>query len=510
MAANSSPYLGMHGHSRNSSGASTSSSPITSTFSTRTHSRFPSSSSSLATSPDSPVNHAKSHLHDLVEEPAEREDILSHQDIEYVSAESFTEEPLCICDTPFCEHRQTFGAQTSPSTPEWTSGDENAWRRGSGASRTIKRSRSGELLFEGKAASRASRHWPSISNRWRDRKPTTSVSGQSVRSAPPSRESSVRRPSISQSLASHLGPRQTFITPERQIDSAYCDTWAPPPTRPSESLDIPHSCYSEDPIDREGRSSTPLLPPLLSELRNSKNGEQQPSSSSSSIAAKRSSAPVSDVQALSPMLNGMPTPPLSAKPSVASFGMGRSSHVHSRSDVAPMSKSEEPDQWAIRLGHANFEIEPRPYLPQICNRESCNRLLQDWEAARVEYMRVAARVSEHYGPSSRTYKLTEEKWSEIDYLWRMNLRRANAEAEANGQTPTLQSLAETQPLAKIPSLVDPQQPEKFLKVAEADIVGPMVQYSKIQQPPSPKKTSFVKLFTDPSSLFGRSSPGARR
>ena len=144
---------------------------------------------------------------------------------------------------------------------------------------------------------------------------------------------------------------------------------------------------------------------------------------------------------------------------------------------------------------------PEPYIPEICDRKSCNRLLDDWETARIEYMRQAARVSEHYGPTSRTYTLTEQKWSEIDIEWRNNLEEANAEAEARGEEPALQSLATTKPLGKMPSLTDPQQPDKF-PANDGDIVGPMVQYSKIERRPS-RKAAFLRIFTDPASLLGK-------
>lgn len=82
------------GHSRNSSGVSIKSTPMTPTFSSRGHSRWPSSSSSLATSPDSPVNMGKSSLDDLVEEPGEMDD-LANQTRVRSSIEEF-----CICKLP--------------------------------------------------------------------------------------------------------------------------------------------------------------------------------------------------------------------------------------------------------------------------------------------------------------------------------------------------------------------------------------------------------------------------
>lgn len=123
-------------------------------------------------------------------------------------------------------------------------------------------------------------------------------------------------------------------------------------------------------------------------------------------------------------------------------------------------------------------------------------------------MRQAARVSENYGVTSDIYKLTEQKWAEIDAIWRANHDLANAEAQASGQSDQpLAPLAETQTLKKMPSLQDPKQPSKFPAIEEADIVGPMVQYAKIQHRRQPsKKSSFLKIFTD----FARPNLGLQR
>ena len=81
--------------SRESLSGSSVTSPNTPTFSVPSHSRHASSSSSIATSPDSPVNIAKSSLDDLPEDPAERDDI--HGEAEPSAASN---EPLCICRLP--------------------------------------------------------------------------------------------------------------------------------------------------------------------------------------------------------------------------------------------------------------------------------------------------------------------------------------------------------------------------------------------------------------------------
>lgn len=187
-----------------------------------------------------------------------------------------------------------------------------------------------------------------------------------------------------------------------------------------------------------------------------------------------------------------------------------------------MTISEESDPWALKLGHANFHISPEPYMPDVFDYRACNRLREDWQAARQEYMLQAARIGEHYGPTSHTYKLTEQKWTEIDGQWRAYHERVNAVArpgpddKAGEDRPEMHSrrvqpLAETTPLSKIPTLNDPQRSGKFPAIEDKDIVGPMVQYAKFgaQRRPS-KKTTFLKLFTDPASLLGRGSFNARR
>lgn len=260
----------------------------------------------------------------------------------------------------------------------------------------------------------------------------------------------------------------------------------------------PSDCGStDDPIDREGLSSTPLLPPLLSDRFIAQDEAQQSPLQSPSVASYSENTSLANLPLQSPVATALPTPPLSTKASVASISTHK---VH-----------REPDYWSVKLGHANFEIEPAPYLPTYCTRQSCQRLLEDWECARLAYMRIATRVNEHCGPSSPTYKLTEAKWAQIDDQWRANLAQANAEAQANGEEPVQQCLAETA-LSKIPSLTDPKQPAKFLNVAEDQIVGPMVQYVKPVQPPSPttRKSGFWSILRQPTSLFGRSVFGSRR
>ncbi|KAK6430873.1 hypothetical protein LTR95_012972, partial [Oleoguttula sp. CCFEE 5521] len=93
MTSAESPYHFAPSHSRDSSGASTASTPGTPTFSSRNHGHW-SSTSSLGTTPDSPVNLTKSPLHDLVEDPDEREDEPIDESVD--DAYDIEDEPLCI------------------------------------------------------------------------------------------------------------------------------------------------------------------------------------------------------------------------------------------------------------------------------------------------------------------------------------------------------------------------------------------------------------------------------
>jgi hypothetical protein len=265
-------------------------------------------------------------------------------------------------------------------------------------------------------------------------------------------------------------------------------------------------------VEHQDLASTPLLPPMLADYFNDSNDAIQSPLQSPTIAAPSTMQSPAHTPASTPVISGFLTPPLSTRGSFASLGRLRSnSGLQSQSDIPNSTiAEEETDPWAIKLGHANYHIFPEPYLPQVCDTQTCRRLRDDWEAARVQYMRQAAQTSEHYGVTSHIYKLTEQKWAEIDAVWRANFEMANAEAQANGDSPIFQPLAETEALSKVPSLRDPQQPSKFPVVDPETIVGPMVRYAKIQQqqPASKKRPSFLRIFTDPASMLSNLS--ARR
>lgn len=494
-------------HSRDSSGGSSNSSPLTPTFSTRGHTRFPSSTSSLVTNPDSPANPQKTTLHDLVEDPSERDD-----QSETANDDDTTPEALCICDTPLCHHRERENSHESSAsigTPEWSPGDDYFDDGYLPGERTVKRPRSNDNLADN-FASRLSRQF---SKRFGGHRSSASVSTINLRSAPNSRPSSLRLPTTRSITAPNTHEVRNVSSPIPQLRASIHERSSSPPRARAVSqaisrpMDISIPEAQEDSSERQELATTPLLPPMMaSYFTDSQEALQSPLTSptvaSPSVVASMVNTPVS-----SPIAHGFPTPPLSTKASTASLNMRSSHTLPPASEIPPLTIAEETDHWAIKLGHANFNIYPEPYLPEVCNAQQCRQLRDDWELARVEYMRQAARVSENYGVTSHIYKLTEQKWAEIDGIWRANHELAVAEAQASGEDTVFQPLAETKTLKKMPSLQDPKQPSKFPAIEEADIVGPMVQYAKIQHRRQPsKKSSFLKIFTD----FARPNLGLQR
>ena len=87
-------------------------------------------------------------------------------------------------------------------------------------------------------------------------------------------------------------------------------------------------------------------------------------------------------------------------------------------------------QWTIsqtKSGETNWATQTStstqsPYLPETIDVESYKQLRANWDLARCNYARHLVRADEHYGATSKIYKLTEEKWAEVDEQW----KRCNA------------------------------------------------------------------------------------
>jgi hypothetical protein len=362
-------------------------------------------------------------------------------------------------------------------------------------------------------ANRIGTRLPSFSRKWRTRRggSTASTLSDNQGEKAVSRGASSRSSSLSNSVRQGLE-----MSHEHQL----------PPTPTKSIFDDQDDDLVIDPIDiekanrddgeRECFATTPLLPPLMVDAAaNCKKAAVQSPLQSPSVAEPTEpfsivNSPIDGVNA--PVSPGIPSPPLSNKPSISSFHrthLSRPGHLIPSSEIPPIVIADVNDEWANKLGHANFTIQPEPYVPEAFDIEACKQLRANWELARCNYTKHLVRTGEHYGATSKTYKLTEEKWSETDATWRRNnVLTIQNTVDCGGDafsTLKLITLGETGSLnltTKIPSLNDLASGGKFPELGDEEIVGPMVQVAaQLQRSPS-KKTRIMKFFVEkfPASL----------
>jgi len=206
----------------------------------------------------------------------------------------------------------------------------------------------------------------------------------------------------------------------------------------------------------------------------------------------------------------VPSPLLSTKPSISSFHKSKIEKIIAASDIPPLTISDPNDEWSIKLGHANFVIYPEPYIPDVCDAQSCRQLFADWEQARCNFTKHQVRTGEHFGVTSKIYQLTAEKWVEIDAEWKKNKDYTVAIAAVRNHYSVPLTPTEPAPVCQMPVLSDPKSEGKFPTLGDEDIVGPMVQIAARIQPKQSRKANFMKVLGDFSSIFfGRPSSGIR-
>lgn len=359
---------------------------------------------------------------------------------------------------------------------------QDSSRRSSSASSLVKSER------------RLSQRLTSISRHFHDRKASITGTIASAKSAPPSRTPSFKKLSLRRSKASQVEPISVvsnFSRAASQTESIggvlSTASW---PASPIDTFALgPIEEPITDPVERHEHSTTPLLPPVAGDDETSEHSMMQSPLQSPTVAPRSATDSFLGSPNMTPVTRSIHSPSLSARPSLASIKVSPA-----RQHAFSPDTFEDADEWSIKLGHLNFNIVPEPYFPLSCDAQSCSRLLEDWKTAQVEYLRHAARICEQNGPTSTIYKLTQEKWEEIDSHWRKYFKEAQARAEANGVSPHLDPLEETQTFAI---------PDKFPTIDDADIVGPMSQNAPIC-PPTPSsngKKKLLRLFTDPASLL---------
>lgn len=487
--------------------ASECSTPPTPSF-YRGHLRFPSSTSSLSSSPPSyePVDlppNSSGKLPQLTEDVEREEDYLVMPDYQCKSQPvATTVHPLTLVlgDTEASEDPAIAEAYHFTGYP-YESPDS-------------KRRCSAESSAQS-VTHKLERSFPSFSRKLRERKRSSTLNGKS-RSAPPSRVSSMRSSSITSSVHQAQGYDSMELLPPKST-SASTSREQLAESIASSPIDIVKANALEmdvDDIESERFATTPLLPPLLVKTRFEEAPSHSPLQSPKTVQVDPLQSLVSTPVG-TPASRAYPTPPLSTKASIASFKTSRLSPLVPSNEIPSLALADPDDKWALVLGHNNFTIHPEPYVPEVCDAAALRQLFADWEQARCNFTKHQVRMAEHNGPTSKAYLLCEKKWSEIDGEWKKNNDLANLRATAMGQEPEPASPMEPAPLSKMPTLNDPKSEGKFPKLGDEDIVGPMVQIAAsplLQQRTPQRKRAFFKFLSDlkfPAAFLGRSSNGVR-
>jgi hypothetical protein len=498
--------------------ASECSTPPTPSHYARGHFRFPSSASSLSSSPPThdPIEppNSSGKLPKLTEEPTEREYDYGSEDPYRCSCELHMQtDNVCHTNASTGDIDSSYGhAQDCRISRAYDPQDEYFTTCDSEL-RLAKRRRSLEASAHS-IAGKLERRFPSLSRKVRDRSSTLS---RVSRSATPSRVPSTRSSSLAGSIhhVSTIDLQEEYASPTSTpafTSREHLDDDAPTPM----AIDVGKANAMEiDPeeVDRERYATTPLLPPLLVSCRN----DDLPASSplqSPTVADATATQSLGPTPAGTPPMRAYPTPPLSSKPSLASIQGPRLGYTVSSADIPPLMLSDSKDKWAAALGHANFTILPEPYVPVFCNATSVEEHLAEWAQARCNYAKHQVRTAEHYGVTSRHYLLTEQKWTEIDAEWKKKHDLAKSQAAAIGQQLAPSSPTEPGPLSTMPTLNDPKSEGKFPKLGDEDIVGPMQQAAALLPRTPSRKRAFFKFLSDlrfpgTSSFLGRSSNGVR-
>ena len=395
----------------------------------------------------------------------------------------------------------------SPFPLEYDLADDTPYYRNADMETTAKRRCAEDYPFVG-FTSRFGTRFPSFSQRWNNRKVGNTVSvADSLQEniVSRSRANSIRAPSLQDSIADSV-ERGDVHLPTTPARSVFEERYDEVPVSPID-IQKANAPLEGDEIDAEDLATTPLLPPLMvqfsSKLANTpvQSPLQSPTVADSPLTVH---TPTEGSQH-----PGLPSPPLSTKPSISSF---HHRQLAPNSDIPQIQLADAHDEWANKLGHANFTIQPEPYLPTTFDLSACKQLRSDWDAARLNFMKHLARTGEHYSTTSKIHQLTEDKWAEIDGQWKRNyeLTKVSCKVDDSEEAIALSKhtfVAERIPLIKIPSLNGPKSEGKFPKLGDEGIVGPMVREKSQVQPRRPtRKRAFWKFLQGvlPSSVaFGR-------
>lgn len=364
------------------------------------------------------------------------------------------------------------------------------------ATPSFKKRKSAESAIAG-LTSRVGTRFPSLSRKWRNKAGPDAVLSiecglsEVMRSRNSSASSTVVSPTVSalSKHESHLPPSPARTVFEERIESAGI---AP--------IDIEkaNNHNSKDLV----LATTPLLPPLMVDfpLQPKESPVQSPLQSPTIAEASSSSRLATPVDMTH---RALPSPPLSTKPSMASLrNRSRANTIVPSAEIPSLSIPEPIDKWSQLLGHANFNVCPEPYCPETFDTETFKQFRANWELARTNYAKHLARTGEHNGTTSKTYKLTEEKWAEADAEWKRINALVTSNTEGKGDVAMRDVSPHGTTAVKVPRMDDPSG--KFPELGDEDIVGPMsVEPAKTPMESSQgrsRKRSFLKFLSD---LIGR-------
>lgn len=375
--------------------------------------------------------------------------------------------------------------------------DYNLTDVGMDVPRSPKKRRSDSVSVSGKGLSRIGSHISTMSTRWKPRRPSLEDAGTDA--SFPDHWRSRTSSAASSALVSPPGHPISRVdssippSPARTIFEERISQSGVPPIDVAEA-NRQFEERNDDDGDSSHQATTPLLPPFM--------GNDPMSMAVAGVNSPLQSPTVAaDMDAHQHRPAAIPSPPLSSKPSMASFHHRPSASTMrsaSGDGPPPFFLSDPSDEWANKLGHANFTIQPEPYQPDTCTVETFRQLRTDWDVAQCNFAKHLVRTGEHYGVTSNIYKLTEAKWDAIDGEWKRLHQALLTQLEAT-QDPML-SLTKSNlgpcDQVKIPRLHDNA---KFPELGDGEIVGPM-KIVPVSPRPSLKR-SFLKFFQD---LIGRS------
>lgn len=492
------------------------SSPCVSVFS---HSHKPSrsggSSSSLASSPITRDSFdlwgpgPAKRLEDVTEEPQERDETwqrISTGSINWGRLEENTRrsvaDDVTMSEDTTAPPRLSFdpSVRNSPPDSDYSFGEHETWSISLPKQRQNKKQRSTEYTA-GSRTSKLLHHFPSLSKRWMHKSgvnPQLSIITSQDRAI--SRTSSGTSSRIISPALSAISKHESHLpSPVRTtFDDRLSDSPAP--------IDITKSPTNWE--EAQPQATTPLLPPIFSELSRKSSPIQSPLQSPTIAAAPILPTASSPTQTSTPQLPSLPSPPLSTKPSIASM-QGRSRANTATilvAQVPALSKLDEQNEdiWAKRLGHADFSIYPEPYTPETIDIDSLEELRANHDMARSNYEKHRAETGENYGPTSKVYILTQEKWSHINAEWGNQIERITTVLRPNvalgpaldvvedtsGKFPKLGDDGIVGTMSVIPARVPSMK--KYHAQAPTALTDPATP----NIPASPRKRSFLKFISD--------------